>query len=101
MDCSMPGLSVPPHLPEFTQVHVHCISDAVQPSHPLMPSSSPSALNIVVYSGLNKVLLKLSSPVPFYFFHIATKIFKIPMCVLPYSSLGQCWSRLKRRSRHL
>ena len=84
----------------FAQVHVHCISDAVQPSHPLMPSS-PSALNIVVYSRLNKVLLKLISPVPFYFFHIATKIFKIPMCVLRYSSLGQCWSRLKRRSRHL
>ena len=33
---------VPHHLLEFAQVHVHCISDAVQPSHPLMPSS-PSA----------------------------------------------------------
>ena len=42
IDCSMPGLPVPHHLPEFAQVHVHCISDAVQPSHPLMPSS-PSA----------------------------------------------------------
>ena len=31
MDCSMPGLSVPHHLPEFTQVHVHWISDASQP----------------------------------------------------------------------
>ena len=28
MDCSMPGLSVPHHLPKFAQVHVHCISDA-------------------------------------------------------------------------
>ena len=43
-DCSMPGLPVPHHLPEFAQVHVHCISDAIQPSHPLTPSS-PSALN--------------------------------------------------------
>ena len=39
MDCSMPGLSVPHCLLEFTQVHVHCIGDAIQPSHPLPPSS--------------------------------------------------------------
>ena len=32
---SMPGLPVPHHLPEFAKVHVHCISDAIQPSHPL------------------------------------------------------------------
>ena len=36
MDCNMPGLPVPHHLPEFPQVHVHCISDAIQPSHVLM-----------------------------------------------------------------
>ena len=40
-----PGYPVPHHLPEFAQVHVHCISDAIHPSHPLMPSS-PSALNL-------------------------------------------------------
>ena len=34
MDCSMPGLPVPHDL-----LHIHCISDAIQPSHPLMPSS--------------------------------------------------------------
>ena len=39
MDCSKPGLSVPHHFLKFAQVHVHCISDAVQPSRPLMPSS--------------------------------------------------------------
>ena len=47
MDCSILGLRSPHHLPEFAQVHVHCISDAVQPSHPLTPSSpsqfSPSS----------------------------------------------------------
>ena len=32
MDCSMPGLPVPHHLPKFAQVHVRCISDAIQPS---------------------------------------------------------------------
>ena len=39
MDCSTPGLPVHHQLLEFTQTHVHWISDAIQPSHPL---SSPS-----------------------------------------------------------
>ena len=43
------GLPIP--LWEFAQGHVHCISDAAQPSHPLMPSS-PSALNLSQYWGL-------------------------------------------------
>ena len=30
MDCSMPGIQVPHHLPEFAQVHIHCLSDAIQ-----------------------------------------------------------------------
>ena len=51
MGCRMPGLHVPHHLPEFAQVHVHCINDAIQPSHPLTPSS-PSALNFSRHQGL-------------------------------------------------
>ena len=51
MDCSTPGLPVPHHLPEFAQAHAHCISDAVQPSHPLTPSS-PSALSLSQHQGL-------------------------------------------------
>ena len=51
MDCSMPGLPVPNHCPKFAQVHVHCISEAIQTSHPLMPSS-PSALNPSQHQGL-------------------------------------------------
>ena len=38
MDCSMPGLPVPPHLPEFAQVHVHCIGDAVSSLYPTLPT---------------------------------------------------------------
>ena len=45
LDCSLPGLPVPHHVLETAQVHAHCISDAIQLSHPLSPSS-PSALNI-------------------------------------------------------
>ena len=51
MDRSMPGLPVSHHLPEFAQVHVHCISDAIQPSHLLMPSSPP-ALHFSKHQGL-------------------------------------------------
>ena len=42
MNCSMPGLPVHHQLPEFTQIHVHQISDAIQPSHPLWSPSSPA-----------------------------------------------------------
>ena len=41
----MPGFPAPHHLPEFAQVHVHCIGDAIQPSHPLLPSSSVFSLS--------------------------------------------------------
>ena len=36
-----------------TQTHVHCVSDAIQPSHPLS-SPSPPALNLSQYQGLFK-----------------------------------------------
>ena len=42
MDCSIPGFSVYHQLPEFTQTHVHWISDAIQPSHPLSSPSPPA-----------------------------------------------------------
>ena len=35
MDCSMPGFPVPHHLPKFAHIHIHCIDDTIQPSHPL------------------------------------------------------------------
>ena len=41
MNRSTPGLPIHHQLPEFTQTHVHRVSDAIQPSHPL---SSPSPL---------------------------------------------------------
>ena len=53
MDCSTPGLPVHHKLPEFIQTHVHWISDAIQPSHPLS-SSSPSTFNLSQQQGLFK-----------------------------------------------
>ena len=41
MNRSTPGLPVHQQLPEFTQSHVHRVSDAIQPSHPLSSPSPP------------------------------------------------------------
>ena len=51
MNCSTPGLPVHHQLPEPTQTHVHWVSDAIQPSHPLSSPSSP-ALNLSQHQGL-------------------------------------------------
>ena len=42
MNRSTPGLPVHHQLWEFTQIHVHLVGDAIQPSHPLSSSSSPA-----------------------------------------------------------
>ena len=44
MNCSTPGLPVHQQLPEFTQTHVHRISNAIQPSHPLSSPSPPERI---------------------------------------------------------
>ena len=47
-------LDIPVHhqLPEFIQAHVHCVSDAIQPSHPLS-SPSPPTFNLSQHEGLS------------------------------------------------
>ena len=42
MNCSTPGLPVHHQLPESTQTHVHCVGDAIRPSHPLSSPSPPA-----------------------------------------------------------
>ena len=51
MNHSMPGLPVHHQLPEFTQTHIHRVSDAIQPSHPLLLPSSP-AFNLSQHQNL-------------------------------------------------
>ena len=53
VNLSTPGLPVHHQLPEFTETHVHRVSDAIQPSHPLS-SPSPPALNLSHNQGLFK-----------------------------------------------
>ena len=51
MDFRTPDFIVFHHLLELAQTHVHWVSDAIQPSHPLLPTSPP-ALNFSQYQGL-------------------------------------------------
>ena len=41
-NCSMPCLPVLHYLPEFPQIHVHWVDNAIQPSQPLLPASPPT-----------------------------------------------------------
>ena len=53
INCSTPGLPVHHQLPEFTQTHVHRVSDAIQPSHPRSSPSPPAPVpsSIRVFSN--------------------------------------------------
>ena len=53
MNCSTPGLPVHHQIPEFTQTHVHRVSDGIQPSHPLSFPSPPAPIppSIRVFSN--------------------------------------------------
>ena len=54
MNCSTPGLPVHHQLLQFTQTHIHQVSDAIQSSHPLL-SSSPPAPNPSQHQSLFQV----------------------------------------------
>ena len=52
MNHSTPGLPVHHQLPEFTQTHVHGVSDAIQPSHPLSSPSPPAPQSLPASESL-------------------------------------------------
>ena len=82
VDCSTPSLPVPHHLPEFAQVHVHCISSAIQPSHLLMPTFPASRtfpVSRLFASGDQNIGVAASASV-------------LPMSVLGWSPLRLVWS---------
>ena len=87
MNHSTPGFPVHHQLPESTQTHVHCVSDAIQPSHPLS-SPSPPALNPSQHQGLFKWVSSLQS------IGVLAWISVLPMNTQDWSPLG--WTGLSR-----
>ena len=86
MDCSMPGFSVPYHLLEFAQVHVQWISDAIQPSLPLSPSS-PSAFSLSQHQSLFQWVSLFSSGGSLI---ICKQNFALKLCIFPLDSCYLC-----------
>ena len=74
-DCSMPGLPVHHQLPEFTQTHVHWVSDAIQPSHLLSSPYSP-AFNLSHHQGLFKWVSSLHQMVKVLEFQLQHQSFQ-------------------------
>ena len=84
MNCNTPGFPVHYKLPELTQTHLHRVSDAIQPSHPLSSSSPPgfSLSRISVFS--NEPVLHIRWPKYWSFsFNIA-----LPMNIQDWFPLG-------------
>ena len=83
---STPGLPVHHQLPEFTQTHVHRVSDAIQPSHPLSSLSppAPSPSSIRVFSNESTLLMRWPKYWSFSFNIV------LPMNTQDWSLLG--WS---------
>ena len=62
MNSSTPGFPVDHQLPESTQIHVHWVSDAIQPSHPLLSPSLPTLNLSQIRVFSNESALHLSWP---------------------------------------
>ena len=71
MDCSIPGFPVHHKLPEFAQIHVHQVGDAIKPSHPLSSRSSafnqlPLSNNLGFVPGISKDTKTYKCSIPLY-----------------------------------
>ena len=74
MEFSTPGFLVLYHLPKFAQTHVHWVSDAIQPSHPLFSSSAASSLS--QHQGLFKWVSSL---------HHVAKVLELLLSISPFN----------------
>ena len=70
IDCSTPGFPVQDQFTEPTQTHVHWVSDAIQPSHPLS-SPSPPVFNLYQHQGLFKWVISLHQVTKYWSFSVS------------------------------
>ena len=69
MNRSTPGLPVNHQLPEFTQTHVHWVSDAIQPSHPLEMFPVLTVASWPAYRFLKRQVRWSGIPISWRIFH--------------------------------
>ena len=103
MNCSMPGLPVHHHLPEFTQTHVHLVSDAIQPPHPLSSPSPPAPVppSIRVFSNESTLHMRWPKYWSFSFSIIPSKeISGLISFRMDWLDLLAVQGTLKRRLQH-
>ena len=62
MDCRIPGFLIHHQLPEPAQTHVHHISDAIQPSHPLSSTSPPASIFPSIRVSSKELVLRIRWP---------------------------------------
>ena len=75
MYCSTPDFLVHHQLPELAQTYVHRVSDAIQPSHPLL-SPSPPTFNLSQHQGLFKWVNSLHQVAKVLEFHLPHQSFQ-------------------------
>ena len=94
MDCNMPGFPAHHQLPEFTQTHVHHVSDAIQPSHPPL-SPSPPAFNLFQHQDLFQWV---------NFSHQVTKVLSFSFRISPsneFVGINRLWLFINKRNIQL
>ena len=66
MDYGTPGLPVHHQFPELAQTHVHQVSDAIQPSHPLSSPSPPAPVPPSIWVFSSESTLRVMWPKYWY-----------------------------------
>ena len=100
MNRSTPGLPVHHQLPEFTQIHIHRVSDTIQPSHPLS-SPSPPAPNPSQHHSL-KVMTNLDGMLKSRDITLPIKVRLVKAMVFPVVMYGcECWTVKKAEHRRI